>query len=90
MIWLQLIAVVVCVLGGVVVIVKFALENLKRAVRQAMSNAATQLRTEYEDKVHRQSLVEARRLLDANRSKPARVDSGAPAVVHRPPLRKNQ
>lgn len=37
----------------------------------------------YEDRVTRQSLAEARRLVDANRRYPVRSDSGAPAVIHR-------
>lgn len=37
----------------------------------------------YEETVHRQSLAEARRLVDANREYPARLDAGAPARVHR-------
>lgn len=37
----------------------------------------------YEERVHRQSLAEARRLVDANRRYPVRSDSGAPAVIHR-------
>jgi hypothetical protein len=37
----------------------------------------------YEDRVNRQSLAEARRLVDANRRYPARPDAGAPAVIHR-------
>lgn len=37
----------------------------------------------YEDRVTRQSLAEARRLVDASRRYPVRSDSGAPAVVHR-------
>lgn len=37
----------------------------------------------YEDRVHRQSLAEARRLLDANREFPVRLDAGPPAKVRR-------
>lgn len=37
----------------------------------------------YEDRVTRQSLAEARRLVDAGRRYPVRSDAGAPAVIHR-------
>ena len=37
----------------------------------------------YEERVTRQSLAEARRLIDANREYPARLDAGSPARMHR-------
>lgn len=38
---------------------------------------------QYEERVTRQSLDEARRLIDANRTHPARRDAAAPAKIHK-------
>lgn len=56
---------------------------LKSVIEQTVAEYALKLKQEYEAIVTRQSLAEARRLIDAQRSHPARPDAGPPAKIHK-------
>ena len=78
-VWLALLIVGAMWLAGLICMGAY----LKSVIEQAVAEASLKLKNEYETIVTRQSLAEARRLIDANRKYPARPTAGPPAVIHK-------
>jgi hypothetical protein len=84
-VWLALIVV------GVLVFVALVIwtAHLRKIVREEFQVATLRLKTEYEELVHRQTLAEARRLLDANRKQPTQLNNAGPVKIHKTRIRRN-
>lgn len=83
--WLALLIVGVMWLAGMICVGAY----LKSVIEQAVEEGLLRLKSEYENIVTRQSLAEARRLLDANRKQPTQLNNAGPAKIHKTRIRRN-